>query len=50
MPVYSNVNRAGMRAAFALVLLVILGLGWLIRFGVRAVRNYRAAHAATGTA
>lgn len=48
MPVYTHVNRAGTRAAFALVILIILGLTWLIRFAVRAVGNHRAAHAAPG--
>lgn len=43
MSVYTHVNRAGIRAAFALVILIILGLAWLIRFAVRAVRNHRAA-------
>lgn len=50
MPVYSNVNRAGIRASFALMLLIILGLGWLFRFIVRAIRKHRAAHAAPGAA
>lgn len=45
MPVYRHTNRAGIRAAFALVILIILGFTWLIRFAVRAVRNHRAAHA-----
>lgn len=48
MPVYTHVNRAGIRAAFALVILIILGLVWLIRFAVKAVSNHRAAHAAPG--
>ena len=50
MPVHTHVNRAGIRAAFALVILIILGLTWLIRFAVRAVRNHRTAHAAPGAA
>jgi hypothetical protein len=50
MPAYTHVNRAGIRAAFALVILIIFGLTWLIRFAVRAVRSHRAAHAAPGTA
>jgi len=50
MPVYAHANRAGIRAAFALVILIILGLAWLIRFAVRAVRNHRAAHVAPGAA
>lgn len=37
MPGYAHANRAGIRAAFALVILIILGLAWLIRFAVRAV-------------
>lgn len=43
MPVYTHVNRAGIRAAFALVIFIILGVTWLIRFAVRSVRNHRAA-------
>ena len=39
MPVYTRVNRAGIRAAFALVILIILGIAWLTRFAVRAVRS-----------
>jgi hypothetical protein len=48
MPVHTHVNRTGIRAAFALVILIILGLAWLIRFAIRAVRNHRAAHAVPG--
>lgn len=50
MSAYTNVNRAGIRAAFALILLIILALGWLFRFIVRAIKNYRAAHAPAGAA
>ena len=50
MSVHTHVNRAGTRAAFALVILITLGLTWLIRLAVRAVRNHRAAHAAPGAA
>lgn len=50
MPVYAHANRAGIRAAFALVILIGLGLARLIRFTVRAVKKYRAARAAPGAA
>ena len=48
MPVYTRVNRAGIRAAFALFILIILSLAWLIRFAVRAVRNHLAKHVVPG--
>ena len=38
MPVHTHVNRAGIRAAFARVILIVLCLAWLIRFTARAVR------------
>lgn len=50
MPVHTHANRAGIRAAFALVILIGLGLAWLIRFAVKAIKKYRAAHAAPAAA
>ena len=39
------VSRSATRAAFALIILLILGLAWLCRAGLRAWKAHRAAQA-----